>query len=651
MIIDKLNLERFGKFNNQRFKLQKGLNVIYGKNESGKTTLVDFVVFMLYGADKRTKTGLDKYEPRDGTKMCGSMEYTRDNEGYIVQRQNSSLADVSVKNLNRGEDVVLNTTPGADIFGFGAEAFKKTFYSGSVTSVISDDKEGSIADRLSRLSGSADGEATYAQLKKYLCSKINSYTSKRCDNPVIPTLEESLYPAQKNLEAAKQKSEQATEQKKLLPELYKQLEKLEASVKQEEKKRENLHKIQLNSEYTALSNQIEELESIINSNRYEVFSDLNERDFALMQDTGADIIENSYIASTKYETAHKITAVLTAVFFVMTAVFTGIFFARLANYVSIIIWAMLFVISGILSLAFKKLWIKNKNNYEKTTHKIAHLLGMCEISDAKDFVKLYNSWLSSGCPTRELAVKKLEELRNNFDILVNNIKTRYELSEIIHLDKSAISYDNIDRVYFDEDALKNVYSQIEQVKTQIRNIEAVSVEEYGNLYERAQRDVQNLKTQLDNANRELVVYKKALSMLEVANSDISRVFAPRVSAYASQVFYALTGGRYDTLNVNNKLSINVKDNMAFYDDTSFSTAAREQMYLALRLAAVELSAEEKLPVLLDDCFSFYDDERKQNSFEFLREFSKDRQVIYLTCHKSDVETAYANGANVIMLSD
>lgn len=43
MIINELILKNFGKFQNKKIELKEGINVIYGGNESGKTTIHSFL--------------------------------------------------------------------------------------------------------------------------------------------------------------------------------------------------------------------------------------------------------------------------------------------------------------------------------------------------------------------------------------------------------------------------------------------------------------------------------------------------------------------------------------------------------------------------------------------------------------------------------
>ena len=59
----------------------------------------------------------------------------------------------------------------------------------------------------------------------------------------------------------------------------------------------------------------------------------------------------------------------------------------------------------------------------------------------------------------------------------------------------------------------------------------------------------------------------------------------------------------------------------------------EQIYFALRMAASELLHEEEYPVILDDTFVFYDDQRLENTMKWLAEHKK--QVLIFTCQKRE----------------
>ena len=73
MQLREIHIEGFGIFANKRIKgLAPGINIIYGKNEFGKTTLLEFIRRILFGfPTKKDKTNL--YLPVQGGSLGGSL--------------------------------------------------------------------------------------------------------------------------------------------------------------------------------------------------------------------------------------------------------------------------------------------------------------------------------------------------------------------------------------------------------------------------------------------------------------------------------------------------------------------------------------------------------------------------------------------------
>lgn len=67
MIIKNLQVNNFGKLKNRDIELDNGINLVYGKNESGKSTLLKFITSMFYGASKNKNgkriSDFEKYTP------------------------------------------------------------------------------------------------------------------------------------------------------------------------------------------------------------------------------------------------------------------------------------------------------------------------------------------------------------------------------------------------------------------------------------------------------------------------------------------------------------------------------------------------------------------------------------------------------------
>ena len=91
MQIKNIQVNNFGKLQNKKLELKSGINVIYGENESGKSTLLDFITSMFYGINKNKNgkeiTNYDKYIPWSEGEFSGKIAYELDNgENFEVYR-------------------------------------------------------------------------------------------------------------------------------------------------------------------------------------------------------------------------------------------------------------------------------------------------------------------------------------------------------------------------------------------------------------------------------------------------------------------------------------------------------------------------------------------------------------------------------------
>lgn len=109
MIIKSLSLISFGKFKNQTFDLDKDLNLIYGLNEAGKTTLIHFIEGMIYGFYDPFRKGrykldiYDRYQPDDGAYL-GHMVFKVKGKKYRVER-NFASHTLAIYHPDTGEDL------------------------------------------------------------------------------------------------------------------------------------------------------------------------------------------------------------------------------------------------------------------------------------------------------------------------------------------------------------------------------------------------------------------------------------------------------------------------------------------------------------------------------------------------------------------
>ena len=83
----------------------------------------------------------------------------------------------------------------------------------------------------------------------------------------------------------------------------------------------------------------------------------------------------------------------------------------------------------------------------------------------------------------------------------------------------------------------------------------------------------------------------------------------------------------------------------------FSDGTIDQMYFALRVAALEVFSEkESVPIIIDEAFAYYDENRIKSTFDFLYEIAKDKQIVVFTCKEKEIDlvSEYKN-VNIIRL--
>ncbi len=78
---------------------------------------------------------------------------------------------------------------------------------------------------------------------------------------------------------------------------------------------------------------------------------------------------------------------------------------------------------------------------------------------------------------------------------------------------------------------------------------------------------------------------------------------------------------------------------------ALSRGTRDQLYLSLRLALAQeiTDGREPVPLLLDDPLVNFDDQRLAATLAMLMELARERQVLLLTCHRSQYEIAREMG--------
>ena len=113
MYLTKLLVRDFGKFHNKGMDLEKGINLIVGQPESGKSTLRDFLIGIIYGIPRRegitrVRSNYDLRKPEDGNGYSGTAYIRDEDKTYLVDRTFLAGAKkASVLDVGSGREVRL----------------------------------------------------------------------------------------------------------------------------------------------------------------------------------------------------------------------------------------------------------------------------------------------------------------------------------------------------------------------------------------------------------------------------------------------------------------------------------------------------------------------------------------------------------------
>ena len=141
---------------------------------------------------------------------------------------------------------------------------------------------------------------------------------------------------------------------------------------------------------------------------------------------------------------------------------------------------------------------------------------------------------------------------------------------------------------------------------------------------------------------ELELKHRALTMasaaIEKAHESMRGNVSPILTSGASELFSAMTDGKYKGLYVDNDLKLSfLEEGSAEYRSVDYlSSGAADAAYLALRITLTEYLYDEKPTLIFDDAFSRLDDARLSKVCGMLKKLSSEYQIFVFTCHDREI---------------
>lgn len=224
MKINKLNIVSFGKFQNKEIVFSDGFNLVFGENEMGKTTVMEFIKMMFYGSRGKSADTVNnprkRYLPWNSDKMAGSIEFEHGGTFYKLEREfkaSNSTDKITLWNMDTGVAETLSGAEevGAKFFGISCGAFEKSVFIANDPTFFADSAaDGEINSRLSKLTASFDDDTSAEAVLSRIADAQNILQTKTGRGGSIVKLEsekQELYEAQRQNEELCRRREEINE--------------------------------------------------------------------------------------------------------------------------------------------------------------------------------------------------------------------------------------------------------------------------------------------------------------------------------------------------------------------------------------------------------------------------------------------------------
>ena len=130
----------------------------------------------------------------------------------------------------------------------------------------------------------------------------------------------------------------------------------------------------------------------------------------------------------------------------------------------------------------------------------------------------------------------------------------------------------------------------------------------------------------------------AKEILDDSYQEMKNTVTPKFTQNLSKNISTITDGKYNNIQFDDQKGLIVElENGNYISASQLSIGTIDQLYLSLRLSMVEELSEEKMTIILDESFAYYDTERLENILKYINNKYIDHQIIILTCTNREKE--------------
>ena len=619
-----LHIDGFGKFHDLSVSFDKDLNVVYGKNEAGKSTLHTFIRCMLFGLERgrgrAARADLySKYEPWQNKAVYGGrMRVEKDGVIYRLERnfQKDQKAFVIV-NETAGKEI--EPTKGFMDFllgGLTETAYNNTISIGQLKCVTEGGMVTELRNYIANMNTTGNLSLNITKATSYLKNRrkeferqltpeaARTYTAllteiKNIEKEIsAPEYENQLQTYQDLRSQVKnQLSEKQTERETLLRKIAKGRQALDGAQFTDEA---SIHAYQENARNTyAHYKEVADAASRRGRSVLPVIMLV----LAVFCALGAGAL--GFLSSQTFDPVVFGTGAL-------ISVSTGVAHYTVGLICALSAAAVFFFAVGLI------FFMKN--------HSLKQELSMTE----KLLQEIFSRHLGDSSISGEAMTafeSRMEEFIRLSQVLERSEQSVQEqASEINALQAKETDCDDaISRQQKAQWELEKRLDHLAHCKDQTESLKQVLAEN-------------------DRIREEITAIDLALETMTKLSATIRDSFGLYLNKTASELISGITGGIYDSMSVDESLNVFMNTRTRLVPVEQVSSGTMDQIYLAVRLAAAKLVIGDKgnMPLIFDDSFALYDDDRLKTALKWLSK-AWDKQCIIFTCHQREEEILKEEG--------
>ena len=607
MIIKEVNIGKFGKLENQKYQFAPRINVIYGANESGKSTLMQFLKAMLFGLEKtRVRKTLDtynRYEPWDTPAyFYGSMIFETGQQQFLLER-NFYYKEKRARlvNIRDGEELSVEYGDLDMLLGnVSAAAYENTccigqeqLLPGRELGVLLEDERSNLAQ-----TGSGDFQLSKALQELEQKRKNAEKTRKELEQQRlshIHQLEVNQQVLERDIAGLKAQQEKQSTQQGTVQEqvraLQQQMEPVQTAYQTVCRREQELKS-------AVAQEQLEWEQAEREQWKREQFRREQEEAEALQQKSGKNA---GFSPLLLIGVAGLILAP------VLRSAMDG--FQKIAPALNII--CIILILAGLVSA------------YRKSREKKTADSGQKHGQSVNDSVQNHRE----------------QDSRAN---------DRANLQSVERKGRKAALDQQLQRVCQQKSVLEE---QLQQLKDQKKALQLQAARQEGS-GDQVQSQIQEKEVELENLTEQMAELQQETleeqharedrDALELAAETMSRL-AARMSKTLehtldkemSGILAQITGNVHEQLQVTDGQGIVLAEQMQKRTPEAYSQGTMQQAYFSYRMAAGHmLMKEEPLPFLLDETFANYDEERLRQTLRWLAE--QENQIFLFTCRETEM---------------